>query len=86
MNRPAIWKIAILSAALGGLSFAGAGTAFADTAHDVAPLSVTTPVPADWPFDDIDDLIRPFPGHVVGLDDDWGDDDWSDDDWGEFDD
>ena len=86
MHRPAIWKIAILTAALGGLSIAGAGTALADTTHaGVPPLSVIAPVPADWPFDDLDDLITdppPFHGHIVGFDDDWyGDDDWYDDDW-----
>ena len=78
----AIWKAAILGATLGGLSIAGAGTALADTPHIAPPLSVTAP--ADWPFDDLDDLDHlippPFQHHIAGFDDDWyGDDDW--DDW-----
>lgn len=81
----AIWKAAILGATLGGLSIAGAGTALADTGYvDLAPLSVTAP--ADWPFDDLDDLDHlippPFHHHIAGFDDDWyGDDNWLDDDW-----
>lgn len=86
MQRATTWKIAILAAALGGLSIAGAGTALADTGHtDVAPLSITAPVPADWPYDldDVDDAIRSgWSGNIVGFDDDWDDDDrWDDDDW-----
>ncbi len=80
----AIWKAAILGATLGGLSIAGAGTALADTPHIAPPLSITIPAPADWPFDDLDDLDNlippPFHHHIAGFDDDWyGDDDW--DDW-----
>jgi hypothetical protein len=86
MHRPAIWKTAILGAALGGLGIAGAGTALADTGHvDLPPLSVAAPAPADWPFDDLDDLHNliapPFTGHIAGFHDDWYDDDWFDDDW-----
>ncbi len=87
MHRPAIWKTAILGAALGGLSIAGAGMALADTGHvGLPPLSVTAPAPADWPFDDLDDLDHlippPFQHHIAGFDDDWyGEDDWYDDDW-----
>jgi hypothetical protein len=82
----AIWKAAILGATLGGLSLTGAGTALADTPHIAPALSVTTPAPADWPFDDLDDLAHlippPFQHHITGYDDDWyGDDDWFDDDW-----
>lgn len=77
MQRPALWKIAIVGTAVGGLTVAGAGTALADTARvDVAPLAVTAPIPADWPFDDLDARVGPsFDGHIVALDDDWGDDD-----------
>jgi|SoiMethySBSTD1v2_1073268.scaffolds.fasta_scaffold895651_1 hypothetical protein len=82
MKHPAIWKFAILAAALGGLSVAGAGTALADPAPaGVPPLSITVPTPADSPFDDLDDLIAPnVRGHIVGFDDDWDDDYWFDDD------
>jgi hypothetical protein len=80
MYRPTIWKIAILSAAFGGLTVTGAGTALADTAHaNILPLTVTAPVPADWPFDDLDDLDDLVPGHIVGWDEEWND--WYDDDW-----
>ncbi|MFI5510516.1 hypothetical protein ACIA48_23890 [Mycobacterium sp. NPDC051804] len=86
MQRPSTWKIAVLSAALGGLSIAGAGTALADIGSaDVAPLSITAPIPEDWPsndLDDLDDAVRSgWNGHIVGLDDDWDDDDWDDDNW-----
>ncbi len=76
-----IRKALTLGAVFAGLSIAGAGTAAADA--DVRPAEVA-PIPADWPFDDLDDLddiIWPhvqIPSGFVQFDDDWYDD-WYDD-------
>jgi hypothetical protein len=54
MNRPNIFKIAIVSAAFGAMAVAGAGTAFADVPRaDMAP--------AIFPFVDFEDVVeQPF--------------------------
>jgi hypothetical protein len=54
MNRPNIFKIAIISAAFGALAVTSAGTALADTPRlDAAP--------AVFPFVDFEDVIElPF--------------------------
>ncbi|WP_024445195.1 hypothetical protein [Mycolicibacterium iranicum] len=71
----AIAKLAVIGAALGALTTAGAGAAYAATSQAEAPRSVIIST------DDIDDLVAPWLGHTVALDDDWDDDDWDDDDW-----
>ena len=89
MQRPATWKILTIGAALTGLSFAGAGAAFADSNQSAArPMSVAVApggASTDWPFDDllddVDDLVQfphGIPRDFVGFDDDWYDD-WYDD-------
>lgn len=62
MNRPNTFKVAMVSAAFSALALAGAGTALADVAHtDMAPQSVSAPLPADFPFADFEDVIeQPF--------------------------
>ncbi len=72
----AITKLAIVGAAVGALTTAGAGTAFAATPQAEAPRSIIIST------DDIENLVgAPWLGHIVALDDDWDDDDWDDDDW-----
>ena len=54
MNRPNIFKLAIVSAAFGAMAVAGAGTALAD-----APRVDTAPT--FFPFVDFDDVVeQPF--------------------------
>lgn len=82
-----IAKLAIAAAALGGLGIAGSGAAAAATVLP-RPVGVTT-IPADAPFDDLDDYVRgEIHQHIAGWPGwqhnwhpgDWRDDDW-DDDW-----
>ena len=61
MNRNT-FKLTIVSAAFGAMAVASAGAAFADIPHtDIAPLSVSAPAPAIFPFVDFEDVVeQPF--------------------------
>ena len=61
MNRNTV-KLTIAGAAFGALAVASAGAALAGVPHtDIAPMSVSAPAPAIFPFVDVEDVVeQPF--------------------------